>query len=474
MALVLVDRVKVRTQTAGTGTLTLGPAVEGFQTFASVGNGNTTYYAIVDNRGNWEIGLGTYSSVTVDSVTTESLGRTTVYSSSNNGAKINFPTGAKNVFATYPAAAATTLFGGPGAAPSAVYANTISITADTTTNATNYPLFVNNTTGNLVTKVSTGFTYNPSTNSLAASTFVGNLTGNVTGNVTGNLTGNASGTAARLATPRNINGVAFDGSANITVTAAADTLSGTALKSTVITSSLTSVGTLTDLTVTNKITGRIQFSDSADAVQTSSTIDNTSYYLLFASSASGAQSLNTTSNLRYNPSTGEISSTKFIGPLTGNADTATTLQTSRTINGVSFNGSSDITVGMPARAYQKNADATGSGTVTFPATAVLSTGASFGSMAASGIFTFTRAGTYQVIVNYNVSADPDAWGGINGTTGTRYNQFKKNSTGAAIGSASDIITVNVNDTYEWKTNNLVVVYGNTASTATKIQFIQIG
>jgi len=48
----------------------------------------------------------------------------------------------------------------------------------------------------------------------------GNLTGNVTGNVTGNLTGNVTGnadTATKLAATKNINNVAFDGSANITL-----------------------------------------------------------------------------------------------------------------------------------------------------------------------------------------------------------------------------------------------------------------
>lgn len=54
--------------------------------------------------------------------------------------------------------------------------------------------------------------------------------------------------ATKLATARNINGVAFDGTANITVTAAAGTLTGTTLKSTVVTSSLTSVGALTNIT----------------------------------------------------------------------------------------------------------------------------------------------------------------------------------------------------------------------------------
>jgi hypothetical protein len=61
------------------------------------------------------------------------------------------------------------------------------------------------------------------------------------------ITGNA-GTATKLFTARSINGVDFDGSAAITVTAAAGTLTGTTLNSTVVTSSLTSVGTLTGLT----------------------------------------------------------------------------------------------------------------------------------------------------------------------------------------------------------------------------------
>jgi uncharacterized protein (TIGR02145 family) len=69
-------------------------------------------------------------------------------------------------------------------------------------------------------------------------------------------TGTAS-TATKLATARNINGVAFDGSGDITVTLDAGTLTGTILKSTVVGSSLTSVGTLVNLTVTNPIVGSI-------------------------------------------------------------------------------------------------------------------------------------------------------------------------------------------------------------------------
>lgn len=102
---------------------------------------------------------------------------------------------------------------------------------------------------------------NAATNLNTASTIVRrDISGNFTaGTITAALTGNASTatSAATLTTPRAINGVDFDGSAPITVTAAAGTLTGTTLNATVTDSSLTSVGTLTNLTVTNPISGSI-------------------------------------------------------------------------------------------------------------------------------------------------------------------------------------------------------------------------
>jgi hypothetical protein len=97
MALVLKDRVKETSTTAGTGTITLAGASAGFQSFAAVGNGNTTYYAIVDSTaGTWEVGIGTYTS----SGTT--LSRDTVLSSSNSGSLVTFSSNSKDVFVTYP------------------------------------------------------------------------------------------------------------------------------------------------------------------------------------------------------------------------------------------------------------------------------------------------------------------------------------------------------------------------------------
>jgi hypothetical protein len=78
--------------------------------------------------------------------------------------------------------------------------------------------------------------------------------GTITGDLVGDVTGNVTGTASSLQTGRLINGVSFDGSQNITVPAAAGTLTGPNLSATVIQSNLTSVGTLTSLTVTNNIT----------------------------------------------------------------------------------------------------------------------------------------------------------------------------------------------------------------------------
>jgi len=101
MALVLADRVQETTTTTGTGTVTLAGAVTGYQTFAAVGDGNSTYYTIAGQTGSeWEVGIGTYTT----SGTT--LSRTTVLSSSNSGSLVNFSAGTKNVFVTYPAATA--------------------------------------------------------------------------------------------------------------------------------------------------------------------------------------------------------------------------------------------------------------------------------------------------------------------------------------------------------------------------------
>jgi hypothetical protein len=99
MALVLADRVLETTTTTGTGTVTLAGAQTGYQSFAAIGDGNSTYYAIVGTS-QWEVGIGTYTA----SGTT--LSRSTVLASSTGGSLIDFSAGSKDVFCDFPAYAA--------------------------------------------------------------------------------------------------------------------------------------------------------------------------------------------------------------------------------------------------------------------------------------------------------------------------------------------------------------------------------
>ena len=106
MALVLADRVKETTTTAGTGTVTLDGASTGFQSFAVIGNANTTFYCIAgQTTSEWEVGIGTYTS----SGTT--LARTTVLSNSagTQPTALTFSAGTKDVFVTYPSSKSVNL-----------------------------------------------------------------------------------------------------------------------------------------------------------------------------------------------------------------------------------------------------------------------------------------------------------------------------------------------------------------------------
>ena len=100
MAFILNDRVKETSTSIGTGTFNLAGAEVGFESFVSgVGNSNNTYYAISnDGTNEWEVGIGTVTSGSPDT-----LSRDTIISSSNSDAAVDFSAGTKTVFCTLPA-----------------------------------------------------------------------------------------------------------------------------------------------------------------------------------------------------------------------------------------------------------------------------------------------------------------------------------------------------------------------------------
>jgi hypothetical protein len=186
---------------------------------------------------------------------------------------------------------------------------------------------------------------------LANLTVTNPIVGSVTGS-SGSTSGNAAtatlaAAATVLQTARTINGVSFDGSGNITISAAAATLTGTALPAAIVSSSLTSVGTLAALTVTAPIVGSV---------------------------------------------------TGSAGSATGNAATATALQTARAINGVTFDGTAAHSVTAAA------------GTVTgatLAATVLASSLTSVGTLAsltvAGGLVVGTTAAAPNGVEGYFVS-----------------------------------------------------------------------
>ena len=263
----------------------------------------------------------------------------------------------------------------------AAIATTVTITDNESTNESNALIFtaggdVNG--GNLGLESDGTLTYNPSTGKVTATGFVGTLTGNVTGNTSGTaatVTGAAQtnitsvGTLTALQVDNiNINGNAITSTAgtDLTITPVAGqqiVLDGTIVIDAGVVTGATSI---TSTAFVGDITGDVTGTADVATVATTVTITdnestNESNALIFTAGGDvdgGNLGLESDGTLTYNPSTGKVTATGFVGTLTGavtgditgdvtgNADTATTLATARTIGGTSFDGSANIAVAL--------------------------------------------------------------------------------------------------------------------------------
>lgn len=178
-----------------------------------------------------------------------------------------------------------------------------------------YVMLAADATGIQTALSDSGLVFNTSTNTLTADTFVGALEGNAdtvtwANEATDTTCFIAFGTAASGSLPVKTN-------ANMTF------------------NSSTGVATFGQ-TVVGSISGNAGTVTVADAG------GDTTTFPLLGTSATGSLSPATDAGLTYNATTNALTTTTFIGALTGNASTATALQNARTIGGVSFDGTANI------------------------------------------------------------------------------------------------------------------------------------
>lgn len=220
----------------------------------------------------------------------------------------------------------------------------------------------------------------------------------------GDITGNAA-TATKLQTARTINGVAFDGTANITIADSTKLpLAG---------------GTMTGpLTTPNiNVTSGLFNTDSDHYIDVGkSGVDrmNLGSYNGIFNFYNTNKGTGTEATIGVSIVNDKVTATSFIGSLSGNATTATSLQTARTINGVSFDGTSNITIGDSTKLPLAG------GTMTGPLTNNRINLNSFGDNGSGILWYSTSSNTWQ---DYMASA---------GSTGNGYSQTITAPTGVLV------------------------------------------
>lgn len=333
---------------------------------------------------------------------------------------------------------------------------------------------------------------------------------NATGTWGISVTGNAA-TATKLATARNINGVPFDGTANITIPATAanavtfnNSGSGSATGiaydgSAAITVSYNTIGapsitgtnasgtwniailgnaaSATALQTARNING-VSFDGTANitiTANTTNTLTRGSYLTgdnfngsLATTWAVDATTANTANKIVARDASGNFSAGTITAALSGNATTATTLATARTINGVSFNGSANITItaanpfALTNGSYLTGSAFDGSGAVTWAVDATTTnTGNKVVVRDTSGNFS---AGTItaNLVGNASTAATLQTARNINGTS---FN-----------GSADITITANTTNALTFNNGGAGVVSGSTfnGSGAVTVSYNTVG
>jgi len=347
MALVISDRVKETTTTTGTGTYTLGGAVAGFETFtANLSNSDTTYYCCTDGT-DFEVGLGTFTS----SGTT--LARTTVISSSNSNNAVSWSSGTRTLFCTLPAtktivldASGNASVGGTVTATGTSVFTNLDISGDVDIDGTLEAdaITVNGTAlntviaGVTVTNATNSshvlVTDNESTSEENLITFVEDATsstGNVGLEMDGNLTYNpSSGTITATIFKGNIDAV--DGDFDGTLEADAITVGGTALATVIAGTTVT--------TATN--------ANHVSVADNESTNEENLIPFIEDASATGNVGLESDGDFAYNPSTGTVTATIFKGNIDAvDGDFDGTLEAdAMTLNGTAITTTATLSTGI--------------------------------------------------------------------------------------------------------------------------------